>query len=94
MAFSRSTSSATSQSGSVAVSTITQTLSSCSAEDITENVSRAIEAEEEVKQKSIKDHIPTWMQNLFKEFAGVTGSKAHRDLLSRTLVYYRFVLQK
>lgn len=63
-------------------------------EDISANVRYAIEAEEAVKQKRINENIPAWLQKVFKEFAGVVGSKAHRDLLSRALVYYRFVLQK
>jgi ubiquinone/menaquinone biosynthesis C-methylase UbiE len=63
-------------------------------EDISANVCRAIEAEEAVKQKRINEHIPAWLHKTFKEFAGVAGSKAHRNLLNGALVYYRFVLQK
>jgi ubiquinone/menaquinone biosynthesis C-methylase UbiE len=63
-------------------------------EDITENVVHAIELDEMVKQKRISDSIPKWLTKLFKEFAGVQGSKIHRDLKSCALVYHRFVLQK
>jgi ubiquinone/menaquinone biosynthesis C-methylase UbiE len=65
-----------------------------SEEDISENIVRAIEGEEPVKQKRIKEHVPLWLQKVFKEFAGITGSKVHIDLKSGALVYYRFVLKK
>ncbi len=63
-------------------------------EDITENVIRAIELEETIKQKRISDGIPKWLSKPFKEFAGVKGSKIHKDLKASSLVYHRFVLQK
>ena len=63
-------------------------------EDITDNVVQAIELDETVKQKRISDNIPKWLIKLFKEFAGVRGSKIHLDLKSCSLVYHRFVLQK
>jgi len=42
-------------------------------DDITENVIKAIELEEPVKQKRISDNIPKWFTKTFKEFAGVKG---------------------
>ena len=63
-------------------------------EDITLNVVHAIEMEETIKQQRISEHIPRWLAKPFKEFAGVKGSKVYEDLKSRSLVYYRFVLQK
>jgi len=63
-------------------------------EDISDNVRRAIELEEPVKQKRIQENIPRWLQNIFREFAGVAGSKAHVKLASGELVYYRFMLRK
>ena len=63
-------------------------------EDITENVINAIELEETAKQKRISDNIPKWFAKAFKEFAGVKGSKIHKDLKNCSLVYHRFVLQK
>lgn len=63
-------------------------------ENISENVKRAIEQEEPVKQTRIQQNIPRWLQGIFKEFAGVTGSKAHKQLASGELVYYRFTLKK
>ncbi|MEO8961057.1 MAG: methyltransferase domain-containing protein [Ginsengibacter sp.] len=63
-------------------------------QDITLNVVQAIELEETIKQKRISENIPRWLAKLFKEFAGVKGSKIHEDLINRSLVYHRFVLQK
>ncbi len=63
-------------------------------EDISENVKRAIELEEPIKQKRILDNIPKMLQGVFKQFAGVKGSKAHVQLESGQLKYYRFVLRK
>lgn len=63
-------------------------------EDIGKNVIKAIEMEEPTKQKRIEEHIPKWFQNMFREFAGVVGSKIHSDLKSGTLVYRRFMLKK
>jgi ubiquinone/menaquinone biosynthesis C-methylase UbiE len=63
-------------------------------EDISNNVVKAIEQEEPVKNKRIEKYIPKWFQSTFREFAGVQGSKIHRDLRDGVLVYHRFVLQK
>lgn len=62
--------------------------------DITENVIRAIELEDPVKQQRISENIPKWLIKPFREFAGVKGSKIHEDLKACLLVYHRFVLQK
>ncbi|WP_165958232.1 class I SAM-dependent methyltransferase [Segetibacter sp. 3557_3] len=63
-------------------------------EDISDNVRRAIELEEPIKQQRITEHIPKSLQPIFKQFAGVKGSKAHLQLASGELRYFRFVLQK
>jgi ubiquinone/menaquinone biosynthesis C-methylase UbiE len=63
-------------------------------EDISENVIKAIELEEPLKQKRIGQHVPGWFRKTFKEFAGVKGSQIHWTLKSGELVYYRFVLRK
>lgn len=63
-------------------------------QDITGNVIKAIELEETIKQKRILESVPKWFSKPFKEFAGVKGSKIHRDLQKGSLVYHRFVLQK
>src|ERR1044071_239193 len=63
-------------------------------ENISNNVRQAIEQEEPIKQKRIHENIPGFMQAIFRQFAGVKGSKAHLNLKSGELVYYRFVLRK
>ena len=76
-----------------------QTMHSCgleliAEEDISDNVRRAIELEEPIKQVRIQEHVPSFMRDIFRQFAGVKGSKAHVSLKDGTLVYYRFVLRK
>lgn len=61
--------------------------------DITQNVVKAIELEDDLKRERMKDRFPAWLQKSFEEFAGVKGSQIHRDLASGRLVYYQFVLQ-
>ncbi|HWC53242.1 MAG TPA: class I SAM-dependent methyltransferase [Chitinophagaceae bacterium] len=63
-------------------------------ENITENVIKAIEAEEAIKQARIQKHVPKWFQNIFREFAGVKNSKIHTDLKNGDLIYHRFTLKK
>lgn len=63
-------------------------------ENITERVVMAIEAEDEAKQKRIRDLVPPKWQKLFAEFAGVVGSKFYRNLKDGTRFYYRYVMQK
>lgn len=84
---------------SAGVTTLHQQINSCklevvSEEDISKNVVRGIELEEPIKQKRIKENIPYWIQPVFKQFAGVVGSKAHKQLISGELVYKRFLLRK
>lgn len=63
-------------------------------EDITDNVIRSIESEDETKKARIEKLVPAKWQKLFCEFAGVVGSKFYLTLKNRTRLYYRFVLQK
>lgn len=65
-----------------------------SEEDITANVVKAIEAEDSTKTARIRALFPEKWQKLFAEFAGVVGSKFHRNLVNRERLYYRFVLRK
>jgi ubiquinone/menaquinone biosynthesis C-methylase UbiE len=62
-------------------------------EDITGNVIRSIEAEDESKRARIQKLVPEKWQKLFCEFAGVAGSKFHRTLKDGTRHYYRFVVR-
>lgn len=63
-------------------------------ENISQNVVKAMEAEDEEKQARIKRLVPRRWQKLFAEFAGVVGSKLHGNLIKGDRLYYRFVLQK
>jgi SAM-dependent methyltransferase len=63
-------------------------------EDITDNVVRAIEAEDETKHGRIRELIPQRWQKLFAEFAGVVGSKMHLDFKNGNRLYCRYVLRK
>jgi len=83
---------------SAGVTSLQQQINSCdmevvSEEDISKNVVRGIELEEPIKQKRIKENIPQSVQPLFKQFAGVVGSKAHKQLISGELAYKRFLLR-
>lgn len=63
-------------------------------EDITFRVVLAIEEENTVKEQRIRQHVAKWLQPVFGQFAGIKGSKIHRDLQSGALVYHSFVLKK
>jgi ubiquinone/menaquinone biosynthesis C-methylase UbiE len=63
-------------------------------EDITPNVVHAIEKDDLVKWKRIRQSVPLWLQFSFSEFAGTVGSRTHKQLKKRNLVYFRFVLRK
>jgi len=65
-----------------------------SQENITNNVVHAIEKENDIKQQRINTHIKKWIRPLFSQFAGIKGSKIHKDLESGNLTYYSFVLTK
>jgi ubiquinone/menaquinone biosynthesis C-methylase UbiE len=59
-------------------------------QNITSNVIRAIEAEDETKRKRIEEFVPKRWQKLFSDFAGVAGSRFHLTLKDGTRSYYRF----
>lgn len=63
-------------------------------ENITANVIRSIEEEDQAKRERIQRLVPARWHKLFNEFAGVAGSKFHETLKDGTRFYYRFVLQK
>jgi ubiquinone/menaquinone biosynthesis C-methylase UbiE len=63
-------------------------------ENITSNVIRSIEAEDDTKKKRIEKLIPKKWQSLFSEFAGVVGSRFYETLKNGTRQYYRFSLVK
>ncbi len=63
-------------------------------EDISENVIKAIEADDAVKTDMIQRLVPSRWRKLFGQFAGTVGSPFHQTLLAGTRRYYRFVLRK
>ena len=65
-----------------------------SEEDISPNVVRDMEAEDDAKKERIKVLFPPKWQQLFGEFAGVVGSRIHMNLKTKARLYHRFVLRK
>lgn len=63
-------------------------------EDISDNVVRAIESEDDYKRSRIRTLIPEKWQEMFGEFAGLVGSRIHTSLKGKTRFYYRYVLVK
>jgi ubiquinone/menaquinone biosynthesis C-methylase UbiE len=63
-------------------------------EDISDNVIKSIESEDETKTARIRQLIPQKWQKLFSEFAGVVGSRFYLTLKDGSRRYYRFVLRK
>jgi ubiquinone/menaquinone biosynthesis C-methylase UbiE len=63
-------------------------------EDITGNVVNAIEEENISKEQRIEEHVAKWLRPMFSQFAGTKGSKIHKDLLAKSLIYHSFVLRK
>jgi SAM-dependent methyltransferase len=63
-------------------------------EDISDNVVKAIETEDDAKRARIKTLVPEKWQDLFLEFAGVVGSRIHTSLKGKIRFYYRFALRK
>ncbi len=63
-------------------------------EDLTAHVAAALTRDHGRKQQMIETLIPAAQQAMFCEFAGLEGSTIHRNLTSRTLLYFRWVLQR
>jgi ubiquinone/menaquinone biosynthesis C-methylase UbiE len=63
-------------------------------EDVTPNVIKSIETENDVKTARIEQNVPAFLQGQFKEFAGTKDSEVYKGLLSGDLIYHRFVLKK
>lgn len=62
--------------------------------NISSNVVKAIEMEDEIKKMRIAQSIPEKFRPAFEEFAGVKGSAIHQGLKEGNLVYKEFVLRK
>lgn len=63
-------------------------------EDLTPQVAAALTADDGRKQQMITRLIPESQRAMFREFAGLAGSKIHRNLRDRTLLYQRWMLVK
>lgn len=63
-------------------------------DDITENVVEAIEKEDDLKWKRIREGAPKYLHAAIAEFGGAVGSQIHKQLKSKELIYFRFKLRK
>lgn len=63
-------------------------------EDITDNVVRAMDTDDENRIRRIHTLVPSWLQSAIKEFVGVKESAIHRHLRDRDRLYYRWMLRK
>ena len=63
-------------------------------EDLTPQVAAALTADHGRKQVMIDHLIPETQRAMFREFAGQEGSKIHRNLGNRSLLYHRWMLRK
>ena len=66
----------------------------CETEDLTSQVAAALRADHGRKQQMIAQLIPESQRAMFREFAGLEGSKIHRNLSNRTLLYHRWFMVK
>jgi SAM-dependent methyltransferase len=62
-------------------------------EDITANVTRALELSTPAVRARIDQRVPAFLRRHALEFAAVEGSAIHRDFTERRLLYLRLVLQ-
>ena len=63
-------------------------------EDISANVTRALELDAQRRAELIVESTSAMLQKPLKEFAGVEGSMVHHELLSGEVVYPNFILRK
>ena len=63
-------------------------------EDLTPQVAAALTADHGRKEQMIAQLIPESQRAMFREFAGLAGSKIHRSLSDRSLLYFRWMLVK
>jgi ubiquinone/menaquinone biosynthesis C-methylase UbiE len=63
-------------------------------EDITGDVAAALEADDQRKRRLIQENISPRFQELFGEFAGLTGGQMHKGFRNRDLVYHRFAFRR
>jgi ubiquinone/menaquinone biosynthesis C-methylase UbiE len=63
-------------------------------EDLTPHVAAALTQDHGRKQQMIETLIPAAQRAMFREFAGLEGSKIHRNLSDRSLLYRRWAVQR
>ena len=63
-------------------------------EDITQNVLRSLDLDNERKLLLIRAFFQNWLLKPFQEFAGVKGSKIYAGFQSGAMIYLHYVLQK
>lgn len=63
-------------------------------EDITNSVIAALELDDARKREMIQALVPSGIQPLFNEFAGIRGGQVFEGLQNGTLVYHRFCIRK
>jgi ubiquinone/menaquinone biosynthesis C-methylase UbiE len=63
-------------------------------EDITANVLRSLDLDEQRKLLLIRALFRNWLLKPFQEFAGLKGTKIHSGFQSGTMIYLHYVLQK
>jgi ubiquinone/menaquinone biosynthesis C-methylase UbiE len=63
-------------------------------QDITANVVRSLELDNERKLALIRRYFPRWLLRSFQDFAAVRGSKIYEGFRTRGMVYKVYVLQK
>lgn len=63
-------------------------------EEITPNVVKALDLDHERRHGWISDHAPAYFKKGLRAFAGVKGSVRYRTFADRSMLYWRFLLQK
>lgn len=63
-------------------------------QDITANVVKGLEQNNEQTRALVKRSIPRPLRGVFRQFAGATGSNIHQTFATRKALYERFVMRK
>ncbi|QDV35459.1 class I SAM-dependent methyltransferase [Tautonia plasticadhaerens] len=63
-------------------------------QEITPNVLRALELDDDRKRRLIRREVPMIFRPMFRCFAGMAGTESHQAFATGEWVYWRFVLRK
>jgi ubiquinone/menaquinone biosynthesis C-methylase UbiE len=63
-------------------------------ENITPNVVRAMELTSEQKSGLVRQHVPAILRRVFKDFAGIQGTRVYNSFENGEVQYLRYVLAK